>query len=182
MTLQENPPGPDKQGRTSHRNQKPSWAGLEAEDPLGHDMTSGALTGSLSNRFHIYDRGTGGWNGLRGHKKRAACPRRVSTDKTRQGFKMFLWAQQDKHGTPGRDVWTGSTGLGSAAAGGHESAAIRRAWGSGNPGTRRPAGGLGITTAGGGYLPRSAGMRAHGQQTRGDPAELPRHIRGLRRE
>ncbi len=35
-----------------------------------------------------------------------------------------------------------------------------RAWGSGNPGTRQPAGGLGRATAGGGYLPRSAGMRA----------------------
>ncbi len=39
-------------------------------------------------------------------------------------------------------------------------------WGSGNPGTREPAGGLGIATAGGGYLPRSAGMRARGQRTR----------------
>ncbi len=59
----------------------------------------------------------------------AACPRRVSVDKTRQDLiKMFLWAQQDdKHGSPGRDVWTGSTGLGSAAAGGLESAVIRRA-------------------------------------------------------
>ncbi len=47
----------------------------------------------------------------------------------------------------------------------------RRAWGSGNPGTRQPAGGLGRATAGGGYLPRSAGMR-----TRGDPAELPRPL------
>ncbi len=26
--------------------------------------------------------------------------------------KIFLWAQQDKHGTPGRDMWTWSTGLG----------------------------------------------------------------------
>ncbi len=48
------------------------------------------------------------------------------------------------------------------------------AWGSGNPGTRQPAGGLGRATAGGGYLPRSAGMRARGQRTRGNPAELPR--------
>ncbi len=31
---------------------------------------------------------------------------------------MFLWAQQDKHGTPGRDEWTESTGLGIAAASG----------------------------------------------------------------
>ncbi len=56
-----------------------------------------------------------------------ACPRRVSVDKTDKMIKMFLWAQQDKHGTPGRDVWAGSTGLGSAAAGGLESAAIWRA-------------------------------------------------------
>ncbi len=123
-------------------------------------------------------------------------------------------------------MWTGSTGLGLATTGGHESVAIRRAlsqrragghwvrggpagiessgkrwawvscgrrrhlprtagsvsrgrraWGSGNPGTREPAGGLGgtatrepasglgIATAGGGYLPRSAGMRARGQRT-----------------
>ncbi len=54
------PPGPDKQDRTSHRNQKPSWAGLEAEASSGHDMTSGALTGSLSNRFHLHDKGAGG--------------------------------------------------------------------------------------------------------------------------
>ncbi len=55
----------------------------------------------------------------------------------------------------------------------------RRTWGSSNPGTRQPAGGLGRATAGGGYLPRSAGMRARGQWThgtRGDPAELPRHL------
>ncbi len=47
----------------------------------------------------------------------------------------------------------------------------RRAWGSGNPGTRQPAGG--------GYLPKSAGMRARGQwtgATRGDPAKLPRRL------
>ncbi len=52
----------------------------------------------------------------------------------------------------------------------------RRTWGSGNPGTRQPACGLGRATAGGGYLPRSAGMRALGQRTRGDPAELPRRL------
>ncbi len=55
----------------------------------------------------------------------------------------------------------------------------RRAWGSGNPGTRQAAGGLGRATAGDGYLPRSAGMRARGQWTRGtrgDPAELPRRL------
>ncbi len=55
----------------------------------------------------------------------AACPRQVSVDKTDMMIKMFLWAQQDKHGTPGRDEWTESTGLGLAAASGHESPPIR---------------------------------------------------------
>ncbi len=43
----------------------------------------------------------------------------------------------------------------------------------------KDAGGLGRATAGDGYLPRSAGMRARGQWTRGtrgDPAELPRRL------
>ncbi len=31
-----------------------------AEASSGHDMTSGALTGSLSNRFHLHDKGAGG--------------------------------------------------------------------------------------------------------------------------
>ncbi len=31
-------------------------------------------------------------------------------------------------------------------------------------------------TAGGGYLPRLAGMRARGQWTRSDPTELPRRL------
>ncbi len=131
---------------------------------------------------------------------------------------MFLWARQNTHGTPGRDMWTWSTGLGIAAASGHESTPIQWAWVSGNPAgfrtavgrralsqrragghwvrgdavawspangapggaaTRelgKDAGGLGRATAGDGYLPRSAGMRARGQWTRGDPAELPRRL------
>ncbi len=51
---------------------------------------------------------------------------------------------------------------------GRQALSLRRSggvMGSGNPGTRQPAGGLGIATAGGGYLPRSAGMRARGQRT-----------------
>ncbi len=79
------PPGPDKQDRTSHRNQKPSWAGLEAEASSGHDKESGALTGSLSNRFHLCDREAGGWNGLCGHNKRSRLPQTSlrGQDKTR---------------------------------------------------------------------------------------------------
>ncbi len=50
----------DRQDRTAHRNQKPSWAGLEAEVSSGHDQESEAHTGSLSDRLHIRDKGAGG--------------------------------------------------------------------------------------------------------------------------
>ncbi len=59
-TRQERPPWPDRQDRTAHRNQKPSWAGLEAEASSGHDQESEAHTGSLSDRLHIRDKGAGG--------------------------------------------------------------------------------------------------------------------------
>ncbi len=61
MTRHESPPVPDRQDKTSHRNRKPSWASEEADASSGHDEESGALTGSLSNRFHFCDRGAGGW-------------------------------------------------------------------------------------------------------------------------
>ncbi len=54
----------------------------------------------------------------------------------------------------------------------------RHALGSGNPGTRQPAGGLGIAPAGGPNRARDQRTR----DTRGDPAELPRIIRGLERD
>ncbi len=38
----------------------PPGLSSEAEASSGHDMTSGALTGSLSNRFHFHDKGAGG--------------------------------------------------------------------------------------------------------------------------
>ncbi len=76
---------------------------------------------------------------------------------------MFLWAQQDKHGTPGRDEWTESTGLGIAVAGGLESAAIRPA---------------GLSQRRSGRLESAAGRRALSQRRagghwiRGDPAAI----------
>ncbi len=58
----------------------------------------------------------------------AACPRRVFVDKTRHDDKNVpVGTTKQTHGTPGRDMWTRSMGLGLAAASGHESAAIRRA-------------------------------------------------------
>ncbi len=63
-TRQDRPPGPDRQDtmtdKTSHRNQKPSWASSEAEASSGHDQESGALTGSLSDRLHFSNKGAGG--------------------------------------------------------------------------------------------------------------------------
>ncbi len=49
-----------------------------------------------------------------------------------------------KNGTPGRNRWTRSTGLGIEVASGHESAAIRWAWVSGDPAgmSQRRSGGL----------------------------------------
>ncbi len=93
--------------RTTHRNRKPSWAKLGSwgflwawrgvrgpyrvpQQPLPSQRQGG--------RWLEWPRG-------------AACPKRVSTDK-KMLVKIFLWAQQDKHGTPGRDMWTWSTGLG----------------------------------------------------------------------
>ncbi len=45
--------------KTSHRNQKPSWASSETEASSGHDQESGALTGSLSDRLHFSNKGAG---------------------------------------------------------------------------------------------------------------------------
>ncbi len=111
----------------------------------------------------------------------AACPRRVSMDKTRQDkvVKMFLWARQNRH-TALLAVTCELDPRGRRALSQRRSGGVisreRRAWGSGNPGTRQAAGGLGRAAAGDGYLPRSAGMRARGQRTRGDPAELPHRL------
>ncbi len=58
-TKQESPPGPDRQDRTAHRNRKPSRASSEAEASSGHDQESEALTGSLSDRLHLHDKGAG---------------------------------------------------------------------------------------------------------------------------
>ncbi len=218
------PTGLNTQDKTTHRNRKPSWASLEAEASSGHDEESGALTGSLSNRFHFCDR--------RGRRLGLASmattrgPRRVSMDKTRQ-VKMFLWAQQDINtallavtcGLDPRDLgWSQrrlaglphalqaglphelqvglphalqaglphelQAGLPAACLGKLRTAASisheRRAWGS--RGRRRRS------------SHERRAWRSHRQQrtcgirgqrthdTRGDPAELPRCLRGLWRK
>ncbi len=89
-TRQERPPGPDRQDRTTHRNQKPSWAGLEAEASSGHDMTSATTSTSTT-------RGQAARMASMATTRGAACPRRVSVDKTDMMIKMFLWAQKNRH-------------------------------------------------------------------------------------
>ncbi len=130
MTRQENPPGPDKQDIPQEPEALLGWLGS-----WGFLWAWRGVRGPyrVPQQPLPYQR-QGGWNGLRGHKTRSRLPQTSLQGQDRQDLiKMFLWAQQDKHGSPGRDVWTGSTGLGLAAAGGHESVAIRRAWVSGGP-------------------------------------------------
>ncbi len=56
----QSPPGLNRQDRTAHGNSKPSRASSEAEASSGHDQESEALTGSLSDRLHLHDKGAGG--------------------------------------------------------------------------------------------------------------------------
>ncbi len=80
---------------------------------------------------------------------------------------MFLWARKNTHGTPGRDMWTWSTGLGIAAASRHESTPIQWAWVSGNPAglSQRQSGGLESAAIRRALRQRRAG----GHWIRGDP-------------
>ncbi len=107
-----------------------------------------------------------------------------------------MWTLHGARVSGGQWAWVSANpvGLSQRRSGGHESEAGRRAlsqqrsggviscerhaWGRGNPGTRQPAGGLGIAPAGGPN--RARDQRTRG--TRGDPAELPRIIRGLERD
>ncbi len=104
---------------------------------------------------------------------------------------MFLWAQQDRHTAllavtcgldPQARVGSGqracvsadpaglSQGLSQRRSGGHRVRGGPVAW---SPANGTPVGAV-TRELGNRYLPRSAGWRAHGQRTRGDPAELPR--------
>ncbi len=123
---------------------------------------------------------------------------------TRQTRHSWPWRVDSIHGARdrgGQRAWISANpvGLSQRRSGGLESAAIRRAWVSGDPvawspangapggaATREPAGGLGRAIAGGGYFPRSAGMRAsrpecsrHSRRSRRTPTPS---CSGLRRE
>ncbi len=56
-----NKTGTGQPSRAKHTGTgSPPGLSSEAEASSGHDMTSGALKGSLSNRFHFHDKGAGG--------------------------------------------------------------------------------------------------------------------------
>ncbi len=65
------PPGLNRQDKTGTGQPtgtgSPPGLSSEAEASSGHDEESGALTGSLSNRFHLSDKGQAAGNGLHGH-------------------------------------------------------------------------------------------------------------------
>ncbi len=93
------PPRLDRQDKTGTRQPtgtgSPPGLSLEAEASSGHDEVSGALTGSLSNRFHLSDKGAGGWERPPWPLNKEP-PAPDESPWTRQGkFKMFLRAQQD---------------------------------------------------------------------------------------
>ncbi len=126
-TRQESPPGPDRQDRTAHRNRKPSWAGLEAEASSGHDRVRGP---HRVPQQPLPLRRQGGrrleWP-LWPQQEEPPAPDESLWTRHDKIVKMFLWARHDKHTALLAMLWTGSTGLGFAAASGHESAPIRRA-------------------------------------------------------
>ncbi len=112
-------------------------------------------------------RGQAAGNSLRRHYKKSRLPQTSLHGQDRQDTLKLLMRMR----SGGFGFQTKLRALSQWRAGGVISCE-RRAWGSGNPGTREPAGGLGIATAGGGYFPQLAGMRARGQQTR-----LPRETK-----
>ncbi len=150
---QESPPGPDRQDRTSHRNQKPSWASSEAEASSGHDQESGALTGSLSDRLHFSNKGAGRleWPPWPQHEE---PPAPDESPWTRQDMTWWFKCSCGHNKTDTRHSWpwhvdlihgardsgdqrawinADPVGLSQRQSGGLESAAIWRAWVSGNP-------------------------------------------------
>ncbi len=95
------PPGLNRQDKTGTGQPtgtgSPPGLSSEAEASSGHDEESGALTGSLSNRFHLSDKGAGGWEWPPWPLNKEP-PAPDESPWTRQGkFKMFLWAQQNRH-------------------------------------------------------------------------------------
>ncbi len=58
------PSGARQTGQDIPQEQEALLGELGSRGFLWHDEESGALTGSLSNRFHFCDRGAGGWKGL----------------------------------------------------------------------------------------------------------------------
>ncbi len=106
--------------RTGHPTGTRSPPGLawKLRLPLGMTKSQGPSQGPSATASISATRGQVARMASMATTRGAACLRRVSTDKTRL-VKMFLWAQPDIHTALLAMLWTGSTGLGIAAAGGH---------------------------------------------------------------
>ncbi len=172
---QESPPGPDKQDTTTGKpsrarqtrhptgTRSPPGLARRLRLPLGMIRSQGPSQGPSATASTSATRGQAARMASMATTRGAACPRRVSMDKTRQDkvVKMFLWARQNTHGTPGRDMWTWSTGLGIAAASGHEATPIQCL-------SQRQSGGLESAA-----IRRALGQRwAGGHWVRGGPAGI----------
>ncbi len=90
----------------------PPGLGLEAEASSGHDKESGALTGSLSNRFHLNDRRRVPWTRPTWQDKlKCSCGHNKTKNPWLRGYGTTLLAV----------MWTGSmesAGLSQRRAGG----------------------------------------------------------------
>ncbi len=170
-TGQDSPPGLDTRQDSPPGTGSPPGLARKRRLLPGMTRSQGPLQGPSATASTSATRGQAAGNGLRGHYKKSCLPQTSLHGQDWQDtLKLFLRARQDLktmtlgtwHGTPGRDVWTGSTGLGLAAAmsqrrsGGLDSAAIRHAWVRG-----RLAG-----------IESEAGRRAGGHWVRGGPADI----------
>ncbi len=115
-TRQDSPPGPDRQDRTEHDDRKalqgqtdrtghptgtrsPPGLAWRLRLLLGMTRSQGPSQGPSATASTLATRGQAARMASMATTRGAACPRRVSMDKTRHDMvvKMFLWAQQDRH-------------------------------------------------------------------------------------
>ncbi len=181
--------------RTTHRNRKPSWAKLGSGGFLW--AWRGVRGPYRVAQQPLPSQRQGGrrleWPPW---PQQEEPPAPDESPRTRQGYlkcscghnktdtrHSWPWHVDLIHGardSGGRRAWVSANpaGLSQRRSGGLESAAIRRAWVSGDPaGIESEAIRRALSQRrAGGVIPRSAGMRARDQRTRGtrgDPAELP---------
>ncbi len=104
QTGQDSPPGPDRQDKTSHRNQKPSWAGLEAEASSGHDQGHSSGPHRVPQRPPPFPRQGG---------RRLEWP---------------PWPQQEEPPAPDESPWTRQDKVSLKCSCGHNKTDTRHSW------------------------------------------------------